>query len=64
MEKPPEQRAAFLDLLRGLRADRTWCIIITARNYSAETIRAAWFNEAGLIATNIEVGELSDAETP
>jgi hypothetical protein len=60
MEKPPEQRAAFVDLLRGLRADRTWCIVITARNYSAETIRAAFFSEAGLVAANIEVGDLHE----
>jgi hypothetical protein len=62
MEKPAEQRAAFLDLLLALRSDPTWRIIITARNYSAETIRAAFFGEAGLIAANVEVGELTDAD--
>jgi hypothetical protein len=62
LEKPPEQRAAFLDLLRGLKSDPKWHLVITCRTYSAETVRAAFFNEAGVSPGNIEVGNLSDAE--
>ena len=62
LEKPPEQRAAFLDLLRGLKSDPKWRLVITCRNYSAETVRAAFFNEAGVSPANIGVGNLSDAE--
>lgn len=62
MEKPPEQRAAFLDLLRNLKADPTWRLVVTCRDYSAETVRTAFFNEVGVTPTGIEVGELSDGE--
>jgi hypothetical protein len=62
MEKPPEQRAAFLDLLRKLKADPTWRLVVTCRDYSAETVRTAFFNEVGVTPAGIEVGELSDGE--
>lgn len=62
MEKPPEQRAAFLDLLRKLKADSTWRLVVTCRDYSAETVRTAFFNDVGVKPVGIEVGELSDGE--
>lgn len=62
MEKPAEQRAAFLDLLRALKIDPTWRLVVTCRDYSAETVRTAFFNEVGLISADIDVGELSNAE--
>jgi hypothetical protein len=62
MEKPAEQRAAFLDLLRALKLDPTWRLVVTCRDYSAETVRTAFFSEVGLTPTDIDVGELSDDE--
>lgn len=62
MEKPAEQRAAFLDLLRALKSDPTWRLIVTCRDYSAETVRTAFFSEVGLTPADVEVGDLSDAE--
>ena len=62
IEKPPEQRAAFIDLLRALKPDPTWQLVVTCRDYSAETVRAAFFGEVGLKPTDLEVGDLTDAE--
>jgi Novel STAND NTPase 1 len=62
MEKPADQRAAFLDLLRALKLDPTWRLVVTCRDYSAETVRTAFFSEVGLTPADIDVGELSDGE--
>jgi hypothetical protein len=62
MEKPAEQRAAFLDLLRALKLDPTWQLVVTCRDYSAETVRTAFFSEVGLTPADIDVGELTDDE--
>jgi hypothetical protein len=62
MEKPAEQRAAFLDLLRALKLDPTWRLVVTCRDYSAETVRTAFFSEVGLTPADIDVGDLSDDE--
>ena len=62
MEKPAEQRAAFLDLLRALKLDPTWRLVVTCRDYSAETVRTAFFGQVGLTPADIDVGELSDVE--
>jgi hypothetical protein len=47
MEKNAEQRAAFLDLLRAIKNDPTWRLLVTCRDYSAETVRSALFGETG-----------------
>ena len=62
MEKPAEQRTAFLDLLRALKLDPTWRLVVTCRDYSAETVRTAFFSEVGLTPADMDVGELSDGE--
>ena len=62
MEKDAEQRAAFLDLLRAVKNDSTWRLLITCRDYSAETVRSAFFGEVGIPCAGIFVPELSDAE--
>jgi hypothetical protein len=62
MEKPPEKRAAFLDLLHAMKDDPTWRLVVTCRDYSAETVRTAFFVEVGLTPEDIDVGELSDNE--
>lgn len=62
LEKPPELRMAFLDLLRKLKVDPTWRLVVTCRDYSAETVRTAFFSEVGLVPADIGVGDLSDGE--
>jgi len=62
MEKPVGQRTAFLDLLRELKADPTWRLVVTCRDYSAEIVRQAFFNEVGVTPADIDVGELGDDE--
>ena len=62
MEKPADQRTAFLDLLRAVKRDPTWRLVVTCRDYSAELVRNAFFNEVGLTPVGIEVGDLRDDE--
>ena len=62
MEKDAEQRAGFLDLLRVIKNDPTWRLLITCRDYSAETVRSAFFGEVGIPCTDIFVPELSDVQ--
>jgi hypothetical protein len=62
LETTVDKRAAFLDLLRSLKSDPNWRLIVTCREYSAETIQAAFFGEVGVTPKRIEVGDLSDAE--
>lgn len=62
MEKPAEQRAAFLDMLGALKVDPAWRLVVTCRDYSAETVRSAFFSAVGLTPSDVEVDDLSDAE--
>lgn len=62
MERPPEMRAAFLDLLRGLKEDPSWRIVVTCRDYSAETVQSAFFDDLNIAQTTVRIGELSDDE--
>lgn len=62
MEKPPELRAAFHDLLRSVRDDPSWRFIITCRDYSAETVRTALLSNIEIDIATLEVGSLSDQE--
>ena len=62
MEKDAEQRTAFLDLLRAIKSDTTWKVVVTCRDYSAETVKSAFFGEAGLPSVDLAVPELNDAE--
>jgi hypothetical protein len=62
LEKPAEQRVAFLDLLRALRQDPSWRFLVTCRSYSADTVKNALFGELGIAHGELLVGELSDAE--
>ena len=62
MEKSAEDRAAFLDLLRAVKNDPTWKLLTTCRDYSAETVRAAFFGGAGIPCAQIFVPELSEEE--
>src|ERR1035437_928986 len=62
MEKDAEQRAAFLDLLRAIKNQPTWRIIVTCRAYHAETVKSAFFGETGIQYASLFVPELDDSE--
>jgi len=62
MEKDAEQRAAFLDLLRAIKNEPTWRIIVTCRAYHAETVKSAFFGETGIQYASLFVPELDDSE--
>ena len=62
LEKPSELRLAFLDLLRGLKVDPTWRLLMTCRNYSADTVKNAFFGEVGIESQDLTVGDFDDAE--
>jgi hypothetical protein len=64
LEKPSALRLAFLDLLRGLKVDPTWRFLITCRNYSADTVKNAFFGEVGIKSQDLTVGDFDDAELP
>jgi len=56
------QREAFLDLLRLIAADTNWRLILTCRDYSADTVKAAFVEHAGLQCRVFDVPELTDDE--
>jgi len=62
MEKDAEQRSAFLDLLRAIKTDPSWRLLVTCRDYAAETVKSAFFGEVGIPCADLFVPELSDAE--
>jgi hypothetical protein len=62
MEKDAQQRTAFLDLLRAIKNDTAWRLIITCRDYSVETVRSAFFGEVGLACTDLRISELQEVE--
>lgn len=62
LEKPSEQRVAFLDFLRGLRHDPNWRFLITCRSYSADTVKNALFGEVAVRHHEVQVSSLSDEE--
>ena len=55
-------RQAFTDLLSEIKADPTWRLIVTCRDYSAETVRTAFFGHAALAGDLFAVPLLSDEE--
>jgi hypothetical protein len=62
LEKPPAERGAFSDLLRLIRGDESWRVIITCRTYSVETLRSALLDGAGMPIATLVVPPLMDDE--
>lgn len=60
LESP--RREAFLDLLRLIASDSGWRLILTCRDYSADTVKAAFLDHVGLEYVGFSVPELSDDE--
>lgn len=56
------QREAFLDLLRLMASDSSWSLVLTCRDYSVETVKAAFLDQAGLPCAIYVIPELTDQE--
>jgi len=57
-----DDRAAFRDLLNAIKADPSWRLLVTCREYSAQTVRGAFFEDLGIASIEMSVPELKDAE--
>ncbi len=55
-------RDAFVDLLRLVKRDGTWRVLLTCRDYSVELVRTALLEHAGVQHEVATVPPLSDAE--
>lgn len=55
-------RDAFADLLTLVERDKTWRLILTCRDYSADLVRTAFLDGAGVDYSVVEVPPLDDGE--
>lgn len=55
-------RDAFADLLRLLRTDPSWRVILTCRDYSADLVRSALLQRSGVSHLTVPVPPLDDDE--
>ncbi len=62
LEKPAAEREAFNDMMRLVREDPTWKVVITCRAYSLETFRAAFLDESRIESSVILVPTLGSTQ--
>jgi hypothetical protein len=62
LEKPASEREAFNDMMRLVRQDPNWKMLITCRAYSLETFEAAFLTEAGIASIVVSVPALESAQ--
>jgi hypothetical protein len=62
LEKPASERHAFHDLLRLIKEDNNWRILITCRTYSAETFRSAFLEGLSRPSAVLDVPPLTETE--
>ena len=55
-------RDAFTDLLTLAAKDKSWCIVLTCRDYSADLVRSAFLESANVIHSVVTVPPLDDEE--
>ena len=55
-------RDAFTDLLTLAAKDKSWCIVLTCRDYSADGVRSAFLGPANVIHSVVTVPPLDDEE--
>ena len=55
-------RDAFTDLLTLVAKDKSWCLVLTCRDYSANLVRSAFLESAQVIHSAITVPLLDDEE--
>lgn len=62
LEKPLPEREGFNDIMRLLRQDPGWRIIITCRAYSLETFKAAFLDRFDIESTTLVIPPLSSEQ--
>ena len=55
-------RDAFTDLLTLAAKDKSWCLVLTCRDYSADLVRSAFLESADVIHSVVTVPPLDDEE--
>ena len=55
-------RDAFTDLLTLVAKDKSWCLVLTCRDYSANRVRSAFLGSANVIHAVVTVPPLDDEE--
>ena len=55
-------RDAFTDLLTLAAKDKSWCLVLTCRDYSADNVRSAFLGPANVIHSVVTVPPLDDEE--
>ena len=55
-------RDAFTDLLRRAAKDKSWCLVLTCRDYSTDLVRSAFLESAQVIHSVVTVPPLDDEE--
>ena len=55
-------RDAFTDLLTLVAKDKSWCLVLTCRDYSADFVRPAFLESANVIHSVVTVPPLDDEE--
>jgi hypothetical protein len=60
LEKPT--RDAFADLLRLVRQDASWLVVLTCRDYSTDLVRASFLDATGVGHSVVSIPPLDDGE--
>ena len=55
-------RDAFTDLLTLVSKDKSWCLVLTCRDYSADLVRSAFLGSVNVIHSVVTVPPLDDEE--
>ena len=55
-------RDAFTDLLTLAAKDKSWCLVLTCRDYSADLVRSAFLESSNVIHSVVAVPTLDDEE--
>ena len=55
-------RDAFTDLLTLVSKDKSWCLVLTCRDYSADLVRSAFLESANVIPSVVTVPPLDEEE--
>lgn len=55
-------RDAFSDLLNLIRNDKSWRLLLTCRDYSADLVRTSFLDAAGVSVALVQIPQLDDEE--
>jgi hypothetical protein len=62
LEKPASERGAFNEMMRLVREDPAWRIVITCRAYSLETFKSAFLDQYNIVNTVLVIPALSSVQ--